>query len=62
MLAQCGAPDVLIAYPIVGPNVGRVRALVEKYPTTQFSVLCDHPDGAEPGSPPGGTGCRSRST
>jgi D-serine deaminase-like pyridoxal phosphate-dependent protein len=45
MLAQCGAPDVLIAYPIVGPNVGRVRALVQKYPTTKFSVLCDHPDG-----------------
>src|SRR4051812_30783638 len=45
MLAQCGAPDVLIAYPIVGPNVRRVRALVEKYPTTRFSVLCDHPDG-----------------
>ena len=46
MLAQCGAPDVLIAYPIVGPNVGRVRALVGKYPTSRFSVLCDHPDGA----------------
>lgn len=45
MLAQCGAPDVLIAYPIVGPNVGRVRALVAKYPTTKFSVLVDHPDG-----------------
>jgi len=45
MLAQCGAPDVVIAYPIVGPNVGRVRALVDKYPATKFSVLCDHPDG-----------------
>jgi D-serine deaminase-like pyridoxal phosphate-dependent protein len=45
MLAQCGVPDVLIAYPIVGPNVRRVRALVEKYPQTKFSVLCDHPDG-----------------
>jgi D-serine deaminase-like pyridoxal phosphate-dependent protein len=47
MLAQCGVPDVLIAYPMVGPNVRRVRALVEKYPTTKFSVLCDHPDGAK---------------
>lgn len=45
MLAQCGAPDVLIAYPIVGPNVRRVRALAEKYAQTKFSVLCDHPDG-----------------
>src|SRR5215467_5397715 len=31
MLAQCGAADVVIAYPIIGPNVRRVRALVEKY-------------------------------
>lgn len=46
MLAQCGVPDVLIAYPIIGPNVGRVRALVQKYPQSKFSVLCDHPDGA----------------
>ena len=45
MLAQCGAPDVLIAYPIVGPNVGRVRSLVTKYPATRFSVLCDHSEG-----------------
>src|SRR5215208_4608371 len=28
------------------PNVARVRALVTKYPTSKFSVLCDHPDGA----------------
>ena len=47
MLAQCEVPDVLIAYPIVGPNVGRVRALVGKYPKSKFSVLCDHPDGAK---------------
>lgn len=45
MLAQCGVPDVLIAYPLVGPNVRRLRALVEKYPQTRYSVLCDHPDG-----------------
>src|SRR6478752_5768544 len=30
MLAQCETPDVLISYPIIGPNVGRVRKLVEK--------------------------------
>ncbi|HEX3146557.1 MAG TPA: D-TA family PLP-dependent enzyme [Gemmataceae bacterium] len=45
MLGQCGAPDVLIAYPIVGPNVRRVRGLVAKYPATRFGVLCDHPEG-----------------
>jgi D-threonine aldolase len=47
MLAQCETPDVLISYPIIGPNVGRVRKLVEKYPRSKFSVLCDHPDGAK---------------
>ncbi len=46
MLAQCGVPDVLIAYPIVGPNAKRVTTLVQKYPGTQFSVLIDHPVGA----------------
>src|SRR5215203_4453858 len=28
MLATAGAPDVLIAYPLVGPNVGRLAALI----------------------------------
>jgi D-serine deaminase-like pyridoxal phosphate-dependent protein len=43
MLATCGAPDVLIAYPIVGPNCQRLRDLVNKYPKTRFSALVDHP-------------------
>jgi D-serine deaminase-like pyridoxal phosphate-dependent protein len=46
MLAQCNVPDVLIAYPIVGPNAKRVAALAKKYPETKFSVLIDHPAGA----------------
>jgi D-serine deaminase-like pyridoxal phosphate-dependent protein len=44
MLATAGAPDVLIAYPLVGPNLGRLAALIRKYPGTQFSVLIDDPD------------------
>src|SRR5438046_10098764 len=44
MLAAIGAPDVLIAYPLVGPNLGRLGALIRKVPGTQFSVLVDHPD------------------
>jgi D-serine deaminase-like pyridoxal phosphate-dependent protein len=44
MLGSVGAPDVLIAYPLVGPNLGRLVALVRKFPGTQFSVLIDHPD------------------
>jgi D-serine deaminase-like pyridoxal phosphate-dependent protein len=44
MLASAGAPDVLIAYPLVGPNLGRLAALIRKFPGTTFSVLIDHPD------------------
>jgi D-serine deaminase-like pyridoxal phosphate-dependent protein len=44
MLASAGAPDVLIAYPLVGPNLGRLVELVRKYPGTAFSTLIDHPD------------------
>lgn len=43
MLAQVGVPDVLIAYPIVGPNVTRLGELARTYPKTLFSVLIDHP-------------------
>ncbi|MDB5310948.1 MAG: D-threonine aldolase [Gemmataceae bacterium] len=44
MLASANAPDVLIAYPLVGPNLGRLVALIRKFPQTRFSVLIDHPD------------------
>ena len=44
MLAGTGAPDVLIAYPLVGPNVGRLAQLIRKFPGTKFSALIDHPD------------------
>src|SRR5476649_2830317 len=32
MCAQAGAPDVLLAMPPVGPNIGRLCALAKKYP------------------------------
>jgi D-threonine aldolase len=44
MLATVNVPDVLIAYPLVGPNLGRLAALIRKYPGTRFSALIDHPD------------------
>jgi D-serine deaminase-like pyridoxal phosphate-dependent protein len=47
MLADAGAPDVLIAYPLVGPNLRRLAALARKYPRTRFSALIDHPAAAE---------------
>lgn len=43
MLARCGAPDVLIAYPLVGPNASRLAALAERYPATKFATLTDDP-------------------
>ncbi|WP_020471624.1 D-TA family PLP-dependent enzyme [Zavarzinella formosa] len=47
MLAQIQVPDILLAYPVIGPNVRRVRELAGKYPRSQFGVLCDHPDSAK---------------
>jgi D-serine deaminase-like pyridoxal phosphate-dependent protein len=41
MLAELGAPDVLIAYQPVGPKIERVLRLVERYPLTVFSCLVD---------------------
>ncbi len=43
MLASVGAPDVLLSYPIVGPNCLRMAQLIKKYPKTRFSALVDHP-------------------
>ena len=47
MLATVPVPDVLIAYPLVGPNLGRLVELIRKYPGTTFSTLIDHPDAAQ---------------
>ncbi len=43
LLASCGAPDVLLAYPLVGPNSSRMARLAQAYPKCQFSVVADHP-------------------
>jgi D-serine deaminase-like pyridoxal phosphate-dependent protein len=43
MCAMAGAPDVLLAYQPVGPNVRRFVALVRKYPKTKFACLADTP-------------------
>ena len=45
MAAGVGAPDVLIAYPLVGPNCARLARLAATFPETRFSVLADHPKG-----------------
>src|SRR5262245_56692314 len=47
MVASCGGPDVLLSYPIIGPNCGRLARLARMYPNTRFSALADHPRGIE---------------
>lgn len=42
MLAEAGATDVLLAYHIVGPNIGRAVAFRRRYPHVAFSVTTDH--------------------
>lgn len=42
MVASCGAPDVFLAYPIVGPNRGRLAQLIRRFPQTRFSVTADN--------------------
>ncbi len=47
LLAQAGAADVLIAYPLVGPNLPRLARLIAAYPHTQFATLIDHPQATQ---------------
>lgn len=47
MLAECGAADVLIAYPLVGPNVRELQRICESFPNTLFSCLVDNSEAAE---------------
>ena len=42
MTAQAGAPDVLLAYQPVGPNVERLVALSQRYRAARFSTLVDN--------------------
>lgn len=46
MIAQAGGRDVLLAYPLVGPNVARMADLVNRYPETTFRALVDDRDAA----------------
>jgi D-serine deaminase-like pyridoxal phosphate-dependent protein len=46
MLAAAGAKDVLLAYPLVGPNLLRLALLTRQYRTTTFRAIVDHPDSA----------------
>jgi D-serine deaminase-like pyridoxal phosphate-dependent protein len=39
---QCGAADVLLAYPSVGANSRRVREIAEQFPGVRISVLAEN--------------------
>ena len=42
MLARCGAPDVLLAYPLVGPNTRRMAlGWAQRFSATRFSAVAD---------------------
>ncbi|MFS4468638.1 D-TA family PLP-dependent enzyme [Maribacter sp. 2210JD10-5] len=43
LLAQCNAPDVLLAMQPVGANRERFINLIQKFPKTVFSTLVDNP-------------------
>lgn len=44
MTANAGGKDVLLSYPIVGPNVWRFLKLQQLYGSTQFAALADDLD------------------
>jgi D-serine deaminase-like pyridoxal phosphate-dependent protein len=39
---QCGAADVLLAYPSIGANARRVRGIAEEFPQVRVSVLAEN--------------------
>ncbi len=41
MLADCGAPHILLAYPLVGPNIRRFISLMAYYPASSFYAIGD---------------------
>lgn len=42
MLAQAGAKDVLLAYPLIGPNLPIMAKLCQDFPEVKFSFLVDN--------------------
>lgn len=41
MLADCGAPDILLAFPQVGPNTDRLARLAAGFNSLRFSTVAD---------------------
>jgi D-threonine aldolase len=47
MLGMINAEDVLLAYPVIGPKIKRLKALKDQYPNTHFSCLIDNFEAAK---------------
>ncbi len=45
---QAGAPDVLLAYPVMKANAGRVLEIADEFPETRVSVLVESQRQTEP--------------
>jgi D-serine deaminase-like pyridoxal phosphate-dependent protein len=41
MLADCQAPHIVLAYPLIGPNINRYLTLVSRYPQSHFYAIGD---------------------
>jgi D-threonine aldolase len=41
MLADCGVEDIFLAYNLVGPNIGRAKRFLQKYPDVKLAVTAD---------------------
>jgi len=48
MLARAGAKDILLSYPLIGPNPGIFAKLCKAFGDTRFSFLVDNVDAIEP--------------
>jgi D-serine deaminase-like pyridoxal phosphate-dependent protein len=44
MVAECGAPDILLAVQPVGPNIGRFFKLRQKFNNVKISCIADNED------------------
>jgi D-serine deaminase-like pyridoxal phosphate-dependent protein len=42
MLARAGVKDVVLAYNMVGPNIGRAATFRSRFPNVKFAVTADH--------------------
>lgn len=47
MAAMAGVPEVLLAYPLVGPHPARLMAIRDLFPETVFSAVVDSEEGLQ---------------